>query len=154
MPVMEDLNKLRKKLGLKPGQFIQGSIAIVGFLTYMIIIGSLLFTNTITEAWIYENSLGLTFLGIIFIGLIPIYRDHESILKKVLEEVGFKSGAFLLLTGIITIGKVSGLITPASGFENAMFWIAERAFYILWIPFVLAIVMGNKDDISFSALFD
>ena len=127
------------------GQIYQALISSSLFIIYLLVLGAGFLTGEINTEWILDRFIGLSFVGLVLLVIFPVWEKADSLIAKVIKQMGIGSFFLLILTWFIYFIQLMNLAQPTGTLEKVVFDLSRRfAFYTLFPPIIL-LIYGNVE---------
>lgn len=127
------------------GQIYQSIVSSLLFIIYIIGLSIALLMGEISVSWIMERFIGLSFIGVVLLILFPVWRQTDTILDKVMKQMGVWSFTLLILTWFIYLVQLFNLIQPTGTIERVVFDLCRRFAFYTFFPLLIVIFYGQVE---------
>jgi len=125
------------------GQIYQALVTSTFFLIYVLGLTIGVLTDQITIAWIMDRFIGLTFIGLLLLIIFPVWRQQDTVIGKVMRQMGICSFTLLILTWFIYLVQLFGVMQPTGHIEKVIFDLCKRFAYYTFFPLAIVIMYGK-----------
>lgn len=127
------------------GQIYQSIVSSLLFIIYIIGLSIAVLIGEISVSWIMERFIGLSFIGVVLLILFPVWRQTDTILDKVMKQMGVWSFTLLILTWFIYLVQLFNLIQPTGTIERVVFDLCTRFAFYTFFPLLIVIFYGQVE---------
>jgi hypothetical protein len=127
------------------GQIYQSLVSSLLFIIYILGLTTALLTGEITINWIMERFIGLTFIGLVLLLIFPVWRQADSLVGKVMKQMGVASFTLLILTWFIYLVQLFNLMQPTGTIEKVVFDLSRRFAFYTFFPLLIVILYGRVE---------
>lgn len=127
------------------GQIYQSIVSSLLFIIYIIGLSIAVLIGEISVSWIMERFIGLSFIGVVLLILFPVWRQTDTILDKVMKQMGVWSFTLLILTWFIYLVQLFNLIQPTGTIERVVFDLCQRFAFYTFFPLLIVIFYGQVE---------
>jgi len=127
------------------GQIYQALVSSSLFIIYILVLGSSFLMGEINPEWIIERFIGLTFVGLVLLLVFPVWRQADSLVAKVMKQMGVASFSLLILTWFIYLVQLFGVMQPTGTIEKVVFDLSRRFAFYTFFPLLIVILYGRVE---------